>query len=114
MNTTITDVEDIRPLGHHEAMDLATTGYERAFTLLESLEPDDWTRSTDCAEWTVKDLVCHVLGEAEAFASMREFAHQFRISSREARATGAEQIDAMNALQVRERAHLEPDELLTR
>jgi len=37
-----------------------------------------------------------VLGEAEAFASMREFVRQFRISSREARSTGAEQIDAMN------------------
>ena len=62
----------------------------------------------------MRDIVCHVLGEAEAFASMREFVRQFRISSREARSTGAEQIDAMNDLQVRERSHLAPHELVTR
>lgn len=114
MNKTIIDIRDIPPLDHAEAMDLATIGYDRLLTLLDRLEPDDWARSTDCVRWTVKDVVRHLVGEAEAFASLGEFMHQFRISAREARATGSDAVDAMNALQVRERLHLSPDELVTR
>ena len=40
--------------------------------------------------------------------------HQFRISSREARASAIQPADAMNALQVQERSHLPPDELVGR
>ncbi len=114
MKSTAVNVRGIPPLGHREAMDLATTGYGRLIELLHGLEPGDWSRSTDCEAWRVRDIVCHVLGEAEAFASTREFVRQFRISSREARSTGAEQIDAMNDLQVRERSHLASHELVTR
>lgn len=31
-------------------------------TLLNSLQPEDWTRSTICAPWTVKDVAAHLLG----------------------------------------------------
>ena len=83
MSMTIVDVREIRPIDRGEAMELATIGYERLLSLVDDLEADDWERSTDCEAWTIKDIVSHLLGEAEAFASMREFVHQFRISSRE-------------------------------
>ena len=111
MSMTIVDVREIRPIDRGEAMELATIGYERLLSLVDDLEADDWERSTDCEAWTIKDIVSHLLGEAEAFASMREFVHQFRISSREARASAIQPADAMNALQVQERSHLSPDEL---
>ncbi|MGI8519022.1 MAG: maleylpyruvate isomerase family mycothiol-dependent enzyme [Actinomycetota bacterium] len=112
MTSTYIDVRDIPPLRHAEAMDLTTTGYERLLILLESLEEGDWARSTDCETWTIKDIVCHLRGEAEAFASMGVFVHQFRISAREARTMGTDPVDAMNALQVKERSRLSPDELV--
>ena len=114
MSMTIVDVREIRPIDRGEAMELATIGYERLLSLVDDLEADDWERSTDCEAWTIKDIVSHLLGEAEAFASMREFVHQFRISSREARASAIQPADAMNALQVQERSHLSPDELAGR
>jgi len=114
MSMAIVDVRKIRPIDHGEAMELATIGYERLLSLVDDLEADDWERSTDCEAWTIKDIVSHLLGEAEAFASMREFVHQFRISSREARASAIQPADAMNALQVRERSHLSPAELVGR
>ena len=30
---------------------------------VEAIGPDDWTRATPCAGWTVRDLVNHVTGE---------------------------------------------------
>ena len=114
MSTTVINVRDIRPLHHSEAMDLAATGYGRLLDLLGGLEESDWGRPTDCERWTVKDIICHLLGEAEAFASVREYMHQFRISTRDARATGAAPLDAMNDLQVRERSHLSTGELVAR
>jgi uncharacterized protein (TIGR03083 family) len=114
MNTTVIDVRDIRPLHHAEAMDLAATGYERLLDLLGELEGSEWGRPTDCERWTVKDVVCHVLGEAEAFASLHEFMRQFRVSARDARQTGADPLDAMNDLQVRERSSLSTAELMAR
>ena len=30
---------------------------------VEGVGPDDWTRATPCAGWTVRDLVNHVTGE---------------------------------------------------
>jgi len=114
VNPTVIDVQDIRPLHHAEAMDLAMTGYDQLLGLLDGLDESDWGRPTDCARWTVKDVVCHLLGEAEAFASLREFMHQFVIAAREARTKGVEPLDAMNDLQVRERSHMSPDELVAK
>jgi uncharacterized protein (TIGR03083 family) len=33
-------------------------------TLLRGLQPDDWTRPTSCALWSVKDIVAHLLDTA--------------------------------------------------
>jgi hypothetical protein len=46
-------------------------------------------------------MATHVLGMAEAQASFRQFAHDFRAASKR---TGGKMIDAMTATQVRERS----------
>ncbi|MCA1683888.1 MAG: maleylpyruvate isomerase N-terminal domain-containing protein, partial [Actinobacteria bacterium] len=62
---------DIPPLCHPEAMGLATE-YCRVTNLLVGLGPGDWALPTVCGRWDVRQLATHVLGSAEAAASMRE------------------------------------------
>jgi uncharacterized protein (TIGR03083 family) len=106
-----TDVVMIPKLDHAEAMSLAATEFARAADLLHELSPEDWERPTVCSLWNVQAMVAHVLGMAEAQASYRQFAHDFRQARKR---NGGAMIDAMNACQVRERAELSPPELIDR
>jgi uncharacterized protein (TIGR03083 family) len=91
------------------AMRLAATEYERFLELLRSLDDADWARDTDCPSWNVRAITAHVLGMAEMVGSARQLVHQNRGA---ARAGGG--IDALTALQVRERAGLGPAQLVDR
>jgi uncharacterized protein (TIGR03083 family) len=82
------------------AMELAATEYERCATLLGSLDGSDWTHSTECPEWDVRQMAAHMLGMVEMAASMREGMRQ----SKAATIGGRFDLDALTALQVRERA----------
>jgi uncharacterized protein (TIGR03083 family) len=112
--TTTTRVEDISPIERDEAMRLAEAENERCLDLLRSLDPADWTKPTDCALWDVRRLVAHVLGNAEAGASMRESVRQQVRTRRLARQERLPGIDAMTAAQVEARDHLSPEELVRR
>jgi uncharacterized protein (TIGR03083 family) len=110
-----TAVQDIPPIGRAEAAHLARAEYQRFLDMLRGLEPDDWGRPTDCTRWTVQDVAAHIVGETEAFASLREFAHQWRLGPRVKREIGArELIDGVNEVQVRERRSLSPAQLIER
>lgn len=109
--TSTTRVEGIPPLLRAEAMDLAAAEYERFLELLPSLQPEEWRRPTECEAWDVRAMATHLLAEAESHSSMREMAHQLR-AYRKARS--GSMIDAMTALQVRDRADLTPDEIIIR
>jgi uncharacterized protein (TIGR03083 family) len=98
-------------LGHAEAMQLAAKEFDRMIDLLRGLSPDDWARATVCDLWDVRAMVAHVVGMAEAQASMRQFAHDYRAAAR--RESGA-MIDAMTAAQIRDRSELTPSELVER
>lgn len=111
MTATVTDLAAAGPLGHGEAMRLAETEFTRVLRLLRQLSGDQWHRQTACELWDVRAMVAHMLGMAEAQASVRQFAHDYRAAR--ARDGGA-MIDAMTAAQVRERAELTPAELVTR
>jgi uncharacterized protein (TIGR03083 family) len=105
------EVGAIPGLEHREAMALAETEFTRSVELLQQLSPDDWDRATVCSEWNVQAMVAHVVGMAEAQASYRQFAHDFRVARKR---SGGAMIDAMNACQVRDRADLTPRELTER
>jgi uncharacterized protein (TIGR03083 family) len=108
-------VQDIPPVGRAEATHLARAEYRRFSETLCSLGPDDWNRPTDCTRWTVKDVAAHIVGETEAFASLRELAHQWRLGPGVQREIGApELIDGVNEVQVRERRSLAPEQLIER
>ncbi len=98
------------PLGHEEAMGLAETEFARVVEQLRSLAPGDWRQPTACELWDVRALASHVLGMAEAQASVRQFAHDYRAA---ARRSGGKMIDAMTAAQVTERSSMTPDAIIS-
>jgi uncharacterized protein (TIGR03083 family) len=107
--TSTTRVQDISPLSRDEAMDLAAAEYDRFLDLLRSLRPEEWRRPTECDAWDVRAMATHLLAEAESHYSLREMAHQMRVYRK---AKSGSMIDAMNALQVRDRAGLTPNEIV--
>jgi uncharacterized protein (TIGR03083 family) len=86
-------------------MILAATEFDRMVAQLRALASGDWARPTACGLWDVRAMAAHVLGMAEAQASVRQFAHDFRAA---ARRSGGKMIDEMTATQVRERAAMTP------
>jgi uncharacterized protein (TIGR03083 family) len=101
----------IQPIRHGEAMTLAAAEYARTIELLRGLRADDWHRPTVCELWDVRAVAGHMLGMAEAQASIRQFVHDFRAANRR---DGGPMIDAMTATQVRERSQLTTTELIER
>jgi uncharacterized protein (TIGR03083 family) len=105
MSTTIS-APDLR---HRDWMAAAEEEYRRLGTVLRELSEDEWNRPTDCSEWTVRQMVAHLVGGAEAAASVREMIRQMRLGRR--LRPGADGVDGMNAVQVQERAAVDPRQL---
>jgi uncharacterized protein (TIGR03083 family) len=91
------------------AMRLAATEYDRFLALLRTLEPEHWSRPTDCPGWDVRAMAGHTLGMTEMTGSLRQFAGQNAAATR---AGGG--IDALTGHQVRTRASLSTAELIDR
>ena len=66
----------------------------------------------DCPDWDVRQLVAHVLGAMEGQVSLRELAHQVRAGKKAA--GDRADLDGMSDVQVREREHLPPKQLVER
>lgn len=90
----------------------AATENRRFAELARSLDPQDWSKRTDCPAWDVRAMVAHVLGMMELTCSVREFVHVVRAGGKAAgdRPT----IDGMTEVQVAERAELTREQLLDR
>jgi uncharacterized protein (TIGR03083 family) len=108
------DITEVRPIDRDEMVGLATTEYERLLALFRALEPADWDRPTVCDGWTVKDMVAHLLGAAEANASLVENARQVVRGRGRVRDDGRPLVDGINDVQVDDRRHLSPAELVER
>lgn len=115
MKATLVRVEDVAPISHREGMALAETEYRRFTDLLDQLGPGDWSTQTVCTDWNVKQLVAHVVAFAESNASFRVFASGMRRGKKRAAQKGYDHfIHGMNEVQVQEREHLTPAELVDR
>ena len=112
MTAISTSVESVAPFTRAEAVTLATTENQLALDQLRALSDADWSKPTDCPAWDVRALAAHVLGGMEGFASFREFVHQMRAGKKAAGPRPL--IDGMTEVQVRERADLSRDQLLSR
>jgi uncharacterized protein (TIGR03083 family) len=108
-------VQSISPIRHREGMALAETEYRRFSDMLQQLQPGDWCNQTVCTDWNVQQLVAHVLGFAESNASFRVFLSAMRSGKKRAAQKGYDHfVHGMNEVQVEEREHLTPAELLAR
>ena len=92
------------------AMRLAAAEYQRFIDVLVSLRPGDWTMPTECPGWDVRLMAAHALGMAEMAASIREQMRQVKKATKR----GGVFIDALTGLQVEERQHLSPAEIVAR
>ena len=93
---------------HRSAIELAAAEYERCLALLRTLDAGDWEQPTDCPDWTVRQMACHMLGMIAMAASFREMVRQNVIAMR----AGGDPLDATTALQVRERADWGPERIM--
>jgi uncharacterized protein (TIGR03083 family) len=108
-------VQDIAPISHREGMELAETEYRRFADTLGQLRPDDWAKQTVNDDWNVRQLTAHVLGFAEGNASFRVFAKAMRAGKKRAKEKGYDHfIHGVNEVQVEEREHLTPADLVAR
>jgi uncharacterized protein (TIGR03083 family) len=101
------------PIRRPEARELAEREFVRFADVVASLSPEEWATPTDCTGWDVRKLALHVLGSAEAQASVREFMHQLRRGKPLNKEIDSHHwVDGLNELQIRERDHLTNDELV--
>jgi uncharacterized protein (TIGR03083 family) len=108
------DVRELHPIDRDEMVGLATTEYERLLSMFRDLSHDDWARPTPCEGWSVRDIAGHLLGAAEANASVLENARQGARGFLRVRGTGRDLVDGINDVQIEDRRDLEPGELLDR
>jgi uncharacterized protein (TIGR03083 family) len=111
---TPVDVRAIPPIDRDEMVGLATTEYRRLVPLLRSLRPDEWPLATACEGWDVQAMVGHLLGAAEAHASVPENLRQLLLGRRWARTAARPLVDGINEVQIADRRHLSPDQLTDR
>jgi uncharacterized protein (TIGR03083 family) len=114
MSTTAISVANVPAIDHDEAMSLAATEYDRFAALLDTLSVDDLQSQTDCTEWTVRDMVRHVIGTAEGSASFRENVHQLRAGRKWGKTHGRPMVDGIGAVQIAERSEIPDAELAAR
>jgi uncharacterized protein (TIGR03083 family) len=90
-----------------EARRLADEEFRRFAELTTLLTAEEWELPTDCTAWDVRKTALHVLGSADAQASVREFVHQLRKGVPLNKQIDSHHwVDGMNELQIREREQL--------
>lgn len=103
-------VTSIPPLTHAEAGTLSQTEYERTLAVLEQLAGEDWAQPTYCTAWTVHDMVAHLAGAVTGSTSIGEFVRQNMTNPYLKEV--ADPVDAINRLQLEERAGKSTAELV--
>jgi uncharacterized protein (TIGR03083 family) len=110
---TSTAVADVHRIERPEARVLAEEEFRRYADTCAKFSADEWAMPTDCAGWTVRDVSLHVLGSADAQASVKEFLHQFvRGVPVNRQIESHHWVDGINELQIRERRNLSNAELV--
>ncbi len=91
-----------------EAYFLLKTQLNKFIDLVKTLDPVDWNKPTACTLWTVRDIVAHQAGGYASGKSYREMIRQYGRLPK----PGQLPEDAVNELQLRERANCSPEELI--
>jgi uncharacterized protein (TIGR03083 family) len=113
--TTATDARAIPAIGHDEAMRITQVEFDRMLAAMRDLDAEDWARPTDNTEWNVREMLLHLLGAADANASMREMVSQVVRGKRLFGEIGGDHwVDGVNEIQIRDRATLTNAEVVER
>ena len=64
--STITRAHDVIRTDHEHATDLLRPEVHATEVLLRDLAPYEWSLRTDCVRWEVRDVVAHMLANAES------------------------------------------------
>lgn len=91
-----------------EARTLLQVALDRFLALVETLAPDDWDKPTACTAWTVRDILAHQAGGYASGTGYREMIRQYTSLPKQ----GQLPEDAINDLQLRERAARSPAEMI--
>jgi uncharacterized protein (TIGR03083 family) len=89
---------------------LATAQHDAFLALLRSLDAADWARPTDCAGWTVRDVVAHVVGLSEEAVRPHVMIRHIILARR--RYPALNLLDGTNAVQIDDRCNLTVDQLM--
>lgn len=103
----------ITKLERHEVIPMAREELGRFVQLLEGLSAADWDQPTDCALWSVRDVVAHQGSHVFGLIRVREFLDQFNpLKARDYLKKGMNSLDAANQRQVDQRAGWTPAQLI--
>jgi uncharacterized protein (TIGR03083 family) len=110
---TIHDVANLTPVHKDtDAAEVALAAYDELFSLLQRLEPEQWSPRTECPAWDVSAMVGHMIGAAKGNASVPRGIVQAVRGKLAAKHHAGNMLDATNARQVTDHAHLSPAERL--
>lgn len=106
MTMTAVPAQNIQQTARQRGADACAAELDALLTLARTLAEADWAKPTDCTEWTVRDLLAHVLGQFEGAASLRVFFRRYRTGHR--RYPDRTRLDAMTQQQVDNLSHYSP------
>ena len=104
-------LEDQPGISPRESFELGSEMTDVFIAMLESIDESGWKTVTRCDPWTVKDMVAHLIGWAEALTSFRELGSQTRRTLGRVKEFG-NVVDAQNSVQVDDRKDLPSAEIL--
>jgi uncharacterized protein (TIGR03083 family) len=79
---TAQPAHDIARSIRRRGLEVCTAELDAFLALLHTLDESDWSKPTDCTEWTVQDSVAHVLGQYEGAARVTVFLRRHRVGHR--------------------------------
>lgn len=114
MAQTVIRLEELRKPSHAEWLELGKEIDRSLFETLGSLTDEAWSTPTECPPWTVKDVMAHLLGWAEAVVSPGQLARQASAGWKTRGSHAGNWLDATNQFQVDSRASASPAEIVSR
>ncbi len=108
----IVPAQDIQRTTRRLGAEVCAAELDALLAFLRTLAEQDWGKPTDCTEWTVRDVVAHILGQFEGAASRRTFFRRYRTGHR--RYPDRSRLDAMTQQQVDELNRHPPRTLIDR
>lgn len=108
MAQTATRLEDIPKPTHPEWVSLGEQIDASLLETLRSLTEDEWSTTTECVPWTVKDSVAHLIGWEEATLSPISLIRQGRNGWRTRHDHRGNWLDATNQFQVDSKSSIPP------